>query len=84
MSDSENQPELTPEQIKEYRKMRLAYYNEEMPMLKQQLAYETIVTNIEEQRLKRMSYIMKMAQMSAPPEERKTEDSNERKTSKPE
>lgn len=84
MSESEKQPELTPEQIKEYRKLRLAYYNEEMPMLKQQLAYETIVASIEEQRLKRMSYIMKMAQMSAPPEERKTEDPNEHVTHKPE
>ena len=84
MSDSENQPELTPEQIKEYRKMRLAYYNEEMPMLKQQLAYETIVTNIEEQRLKRMSYIMKMAQMSAPPLEDKEEVTKEQVTPKSE
>jgi hypothetical protein len=84
MSDSENQPELTPEQIKEYRKMRLAYYNEEMPMLKQQLAYETIVANIEEQRLKRMSYIMKMAQMSAPPLEEKTEGPKEQVTPKSE
>ena len=65
--------ELTPEQIKEYRKIRLSYYNEEMPMLKQQLAYETVVTDIEEQRLKRMSYIMKMAQMSTPPEVEKEE-----------
>jgi hypothetical protein len=84
MSDSENQPELTPEQIKEYRKMRLAYYNEEMPMLKQQLAYETIVANIEEQRLKRMSYIMKMAQMSAPPEDKKVEHPKESLTPKSE
>ncbi len=83
MSDSENQPELTPDQIKEYRKKMLSYYDEEWPMLKKQLAYETIIASIEEQRLKRMSYVMKMAQMSAPPDERKTEDPKERVTPNP-
>lgn len=84
MSEQEKEPELTPEQIKEYRKLRLAYYNEEMPMLKQQLAYETIVANIEEQRLKRMSCIMKMAQMSAPPEAQKDDKPKEPVTPKSE
>jgi|JI7StandDraft_1071085.scaffolds.fasta_scaffold07420_6 hypothetical protein len=64
---AEKTEELTEAQILEYRKKMLSYYEEEMPMLEKQLAYETIIANIEEQRLKRMTWVMKMAQMAAPP-----------------
>lgn len=66
----EEQIELTPEQIQERKEKLLQYYQEQIDFLKVQLSYETLLTDIEEQRAKRVQIQAAIAGYFAPdPEE---------------
>jgi len=74
MSTETNQPEqepLTPEQIAERRAQLKEFYENQMELLKPQLEYETALASIEEQRFKRMTMIIRQAEMSMGPKEEK-------------
>lgn len=66
----EEQKELTPEEIQERKEKLLKYYEEQIDFLTVQLSYETLLTDIEEQRAKRVQIQAAIAGFFAPePEE---------------
>ena len=78
MSQETNQEtveQLTPEQMEKRRKDLINYYKNQTAVLEAQLKYESIMADIEEQRVKRMTMIMRQAQMAAPPQEEEDDDS---------
>lgn len=80
MSEETNQEtveNLTPEQLEQRRTNLVKYYEKQVYVLKAQLAYETMLADIEEQRVKRMTMIMRQAQMSAPQQEEEEEEPSE-------
>ena len=77
MSQETNQEtveQLTPEQMEKRRKDLINYYKNQTAVLEAQLKYESIMADIEEQRVKRMTMIMRQAQLAAPPQEEEEED----------
>ena len=67
--------ELTPEEVKERKEKLAQYYTEQVEFLTVQLEYETLVTQIEEQRAKRLQYQVMVANMLAEePEEEEVEE----------
>jgi hypothetical protein len=80
MSETTNQPkdvELTPEQIAERRAQLKEFYENQMDLLRPQLEYETTLAAIEEQRFKRMTMIIRQAEMSMGPKEEKEQRQTE-------
>ena len=70
----EENKELTPEEVKERKERLSQYYAEQVEFLTVQLEYETLVTQIEEQRAKRLQYQVMVANMLADePEEEEAE-----------
>jgi hypothetical protein len=65
--------ELTPEEVKERKEKLVQYYTEQVEFLTVQLEYETLVTQIEEQRAKRLQFQVMVANMLAPDEEEEEE-----------
>jgi len=66
----ENPENLSPEELAARKEDMLTFYKESMPYLKAQLEYETMLSDIDEMRLKRTQIQMTYAQMMAtPPEE---------------
>ena len=65
----EENKELTPEEVKERKERLTQYYTEQVEFLTVQLQYETLVTDIEEQRAKRLQFQVMVANMLAPDEE---------------
>ncbi len=65
--------ELTPEEVKERKEKLVQYYAEQVEFLTVQLEYETLVTQIEEQRAKRLQFQVMVANMLAPDEEEEEE-----------
>lgn len=63
------QENLSPEELAAKKEEMLAFYKESMPYLEAQLAYEKMLSEIDETRLKRTQIQMAYAQMMAPPEE---------------
>ena len=63
------QENLSPEELATKKEEMLEFYKESMPYLEAQLAYEKILSEIDETRLKRTQIQMAYAQMMAPPEE---------------
>lgn len=61
----EENKELTPEEVKERKEKLVQYYTEQVEFLTVQLEYETLVTQIEEQRAKRLQYQVMVANMLA-------------------
>lgn len=61
----EENKELTPEEVKERKEKLVQYYAEQVEFLTVQLEYETLVTQIEEQRAKRLQYQVMVANMLA-------------------
>lgn len=61
----ENKELLTPEEVKERKEKLVQYYAEQVEFLTVQLEYETLVTQIEEQRAKRLQYQVMVANMLA-------------------
>ena len=71
----ENKEVLTPEEVKERKEKLAQYYTEQVEFLTVQLEYETLVTQIEEQRAKRLQYQVMVANMLAEePEEEEVEE----------
>jgi len=62
----EEQKDLTPEEIQERKEKLLSYYEEQVKFLTAQLEYETLVTDIEEQRAKRVQIQAAIAGYFAP------------------
>jgi hypothetical protein len=70
MSDNTNQEAATQEQIEAYKKARdnrKKFYEEEIPFLKKEKEYTTLLAEIEEQRLKRLTMSIRGAQLAAGP-----------------
>ena len=63
------QENLSPEELAAKKNEMLDFYKESMPYLEAQLAYEKMLSEIDETRLKRTQIQMTYAQMMAPPEE---------------
>ena len=63
------QENLSPEELAAKKEEMLAFYKESMPYLEAQLAYEKMLSEIDETRLKRTQIQMQYAMMMAPPEE---------------
>lgn len=74
----ENKEVLTPEEVKERKEKLSQYYAEQVEFLTLQLEYETLVTNIEEQRAKRLQFQVMVANMLAPEEEEEQEEEKPR------
>ena len=76
MSQETNQEtveQLSPEQLEKRRKDLINYYKNQTAVLEAQLKYEAVMADIEEARVKRMTMIMRQAQMTAPPQEEEEE-----------
>jgi hypothetical protein len=73
MSD-EKQP--TPEELHAYREKMLKFYNEEIPLLSKLKEYELLKAEIEESRLRRVAAAIKMAQITAAPEDNPISENN--------
>lgn len=69
----ENQ-ELTPEEIQERKEKLLTYYKEQVEFLTVQLSYEKLLTDIDEQRAKRVQIQAAIASMLSPDEEEEVEE----------
>ena len=65
----DNKEVLTPEEVKERKEKLSQYYTEQVEFLTVQLQYETLVTDIEEQRAKRLQFQVMVANMLAPDDE---------------
>ena len=65
----ENPENLSPEELAAKKEEMLAFYKESMPYLEAQLAYEKMLSEIDETRFKRTQIQMQYAMMMAPPEE---------------
>ena len=65
----ENKELLTPEEVNERPEKLTQYYTEHVEFLTVQLKYETLVTDIEEQRAKRLQFQVMVANMLAPDDE---------------
>lgn len=63
------QIEMTPEEIKERKESLLKYYEEQTLFLEKQFNYEKLLTDIEEQRAKRIQLQAAVASFLAPDEE---------------
>jgi hypothetical protein len=70
----ENKEVLTPEEVKERKEKLIEYYTEQVNFLTVQLKYETLVTDIEEQRAKRLQFQVMVANMLAPDDEEEVEE----------
>ena len=65
--ETTKEKELSPEQVRELFEQRKQYYQERIDFLKVELEYETLQTQIDEQRFKRIAYQVKYAEMMATP-----------------
>lgn len=76
--DQEDKNPLTPEEILERRKVMLAFYNDQKPLLEAQKLNENLMADIEEARLRRVRATLTIGQMMAPPiaEQPKAKDSD--------
>jgi hypothetical protein len=85
-TNQETAEKLTPEQLKKRRTDLIDYYKNQTSVLEAQLKYESVMADIEEARVKRMTMIMRQAQMAAPEQEEEEEEepSNDTPTSTPE
>lgn len=57
---------MSPEEVAAARTQMKEAYENQMPLLQSQLAYETLMADIEEQRARRATYTMRIAQIFAP------------------
>jgi hypothetical protein len=73
-TNQETAEKLTPEQLKKRRTDLIDYYKNQTSVLEAQLKYESVMADIEEARVKRMTMIMRQAQMAAPEQEEEEEE----------
>lgn len=76
MSETENQRELTAEEIAEFKKTSIAFYKERIAFMKIQFEFESLSADIDEAKLRGLMARLKMAHITAPPqkEDLETED----------
>ena len=77
MSETENQQELTAEQIAELKKNTLSFYKDRISFLKVQLEFEKLSAEIEETKLRNLIAQIKMAQITAPPQDEEEKEKPE-------
>lgn len=77
-TNQETQEQFTPEQLEKRRKDLVNYYKNQTTVLEAQLKYESVMADIEEARVKRMTMIMRQAQMTAPQPEEEEEEEKEK------
>jgi phage-related minor tail protein len=65
----ENEKELSAEEIAERKEKLMSYYTDQIKFLTSQLEYETLLTDIEEQRAKRIQMQAAIASFLSPQEE---------------
>ena len=75
MSEETNKQaeELTPEQLTAQRLRVVNYYTAQNEILKVQAEYEKLLADIEESRTRRMTMVIRQAQMAAGPEQEEDE-----------
>jgi len=70
MSDKEQQSKPpTPEQLEARKKELMAFYKQELPLLRLQSEYETLVTSIEVAKMQRLEIMIARSQMMNGPED---------------
>jgi hypothetical protein len=70
-----SQSEITPEEYESRKAEMMLHFQKEMEFLKVQKEYETLISDIDEQRLRRALIQQKLASVYAPaPEEESTKD----------
>jgi len=70
-----SQSEITPEEYESRKTEMMLHFQKEMEFLKVQKEYETLISDIDEQRLRRALIQQKLASVYAPaPEEESTKD----------
>jgi len=70
-----SQSEITPEEYESRKAEMMIHFQKEMEFLKVQKEYETLISDIDEQRLRRALIQQKLASVYAPaPEEESTKD----------
>ena len=74
MSETENQQELTAEQIAEFKKTSIAFYKDRIAFMKIQFEYERLSADIEEAKLRALMARLKMAHITAPQQEESEEE----------
>jgi hypothetical protein len=73
-TNQETAEQLTPEQLKKRRDNLINYYKNQTLVLEAQFKYESVMADIEEARVKRMTMIMRQAQMAAPQQDEEEEE----------
>ena len=63
------QEQLTPEALDEQRSKLMEYYEKTNPFLKAQAEYESLITEIQESKTRRLIAQMQVAQLMAPQQE---------------
>lgn len=77
MSETNQQErEPTEAELKAYREKMIQYYEEQIPLLKSQKEYETLLADIEEARAKRITMTMRIAQVMAGPAQEEEQTPN--------
>lgn len=64
-------PQMTEQEVREWREKMTGYYNDQLPLLEVQKKYETLLADIEEARARRMTMSIRLAQMMSGPDEKK-------------
>lgn len=77
MEQDKQQPELTPEELKQLREKSIAFYKAEIAYLEIQVKYEDLRARIQEARLRRTEALVKQAELFSThvkPESEETQD----------
>jgi len=62
-------PQMTEQQVREWREKMTGYYTDQLPLLEVQKKYESLLADIEEARARRMTMSIRLAQMMSGPDE---------------
>lgn len=79
MSDNTEQEKgktYTPEEIAAQRAKMASFYDDNIPLLEKQLKYETLLTDIDEVRLRRVMVTQKTVELMTPPTDAGEEQSS--------
>jgi hypothetical protein len=76
--DVNQQQELSAEQIAELKKRSIDFYKERIEFLNYQHQYEKLIADIEDCKLRGLIATLKVAQITAPPQEEEIDDNPEK------
>lgn len=74
--EAENPQPMSPEEISQMRERMNQYYDEELPMLRKQEEFERLQADIEEHKVRRMTMMIRSAQLYAQAEMAEQEAQN--------